>query len=185
MSSRISSEFLAFRDQCVWLRTCYSTYEALYDSGNETLELLDKSAPLFFHDLNEILIEYCLLQISKLTDPAESQGRENLTVANINKQLQSQGLLSQEILNASAALDRYRKLIRDSRNRVISHNDKHTALANLPIGAHSESDVIAFFDNLYAYVDAVGNAVGIGPLDFRTNAGPGDAHDLLRLLRRA
>ena len=183
-SQNMSREFLTFRDQCVWLQTCYNTYRALYESGADTQGLLTRSASRFFHDLNTILIEYVLLQISKITDPPESQGRENLTVSNINRQLQAAGLLTQEITDASTAIMRYRELIKESRNRVISHQDKETILINLPVGAHSESDVANFFKNLYAYVDAVGNAVGVGPLDFKTTAGSGDVLDLLRLLRR-
>jgi AbiU2 len=177
-SQNMNREFLTFRDQCVWLQT------ALYESGADMQGLLTRSASRFFHDLNTILIEYVLLQISKITDPPESQGRENLTISNINRHLQAAGLLTQEITDASTAIMRYRDLIKESRNRVISHQDEETILINLPVGAHSESDVANFFKNLYAYVDAVGNAVGVGPLDFKTTAGSGDVLDLLRLLRR-
>lgn len=41
-----------------------------------------------------------------------------------------------------------------------------------------------FFENLQRYFDVAGNAVGVGPLDFRCSPGPGDVLDLIRTLKR-
>ncbi len=179
----LKNTFLAFRDQCIWLRTCFNTFTALYESGDATDQVLTRTAPLFFHDLNLILVDYCLLQICKLTDPPRSVGRDNLTVKHINELLKAQNKLTPAISAASDGLAQYRNLINDSRNRLISHADKRAVLTGLPIGAHSKDEVDAFFANLYKYIDAVGEAAGVGPLDFRTTAGTGDVIDLLRQLR--
>jgi len=105
-------------------------------------------------------------------------------VKHINDLLKEQDKLTPEISTASDRLAHYRSLIQDSRNWLISHADKRAVLAGLPIGTHSKSEVEEFFENLYRYVDAVGHAVGVGPLDFRTTAGTGDVIDLLRQLKR-
>lgn len=183
-TSDFKDTFVAFRDQCVWLQTCFNTFAALYESGETTDQVLSRSAPLFFHDLNLILIEYCLLQVCRLTDPPSRLGRENLTVKHINDLLKAQNKLTSEISAASDGLAHYRSLIQDSRNWLISHADKRAVLAELPIGAHSKGEVEAFFANLYRYVDAVGHVADVGPLDFRTTAGAGDVIDLLRKLKR-
>ena len=180
---KISETFLAFREQCIWLQTCFNTYETLFEGGPETEELLARTAPLFFHDLNRILVEYCLLQVCKLTDPAETRGRENLTVDHLNELLGTAGLMTPEIEQASRGIAHYRSLIKDARNRAISHSDKSTIMAGQPIGAHAAAEVSAFFDSLHTYTDEVGVAVGVGPLDYGTLAGPGDVLDLLSLLR--
>ncbi len=174
--------FLGFREQCIWLRCCYNTYSALYESGERTKEVLQASAPIFFRDLNEILIEYVLLQICKIMDPAEIAGRKNLTFEHVNTALQDNHLMTDEIARFSCGLSRYRKLVKDGRNRLIAHLDKESVLNGLPIGEHPEEEVTAFFESLQGYVDAVGNAVGVGPLDFRTTAGAGDVVDLIRTL---
>lgn len=93
--------------------------------------------------------------------------------------------MSDEIATYSQELLRYRLLIIDARNRLVAHLDRKAVMAGRPLGAHPEQEVKLFFANLSGYVDAVGNAVGVGPLDFRTSAAPGDATDLLRTLRRA
>jgi hypothetical protein len=176
--------FLAFREQCIWLRCCYNTYSVLYESGGETKEVLEASAKAFFADLNLLLIEYCLLQVCKITDPTDSQGRANLTVENLNDALRDAELMTDEISNFSNGLLRYRDLVKKVRNRLISHLDKETILAGVPLGEHNQEEVTAFFESLFGYVDAVGIAVGVGPLDFRTTAGPGDVLDLIQTLRK-
>ncbi len=189
-TTSLEETFLAFRTQCIWLQTCFNTYAALYESGEETNEsgeetsrVMSAAAPLFFHDLNVILVEYCLLQVCRLTDPPQSSGRDNLTVKHINALLTAENKFTPEISSAAEGLAHYRSLIRDSRNWIISHVDKRTLIEGLPIGAHSQAEVSAFFDNLYRYVDEVGRVVGVGPLDFRCTSGPGDVLDLLRHLK--
>ena len=176
--------FLAFRKQCIWLQCCYNTYSDLYESEDETKDVLQASASKFFGDLNIILIEYTLLQVCKITDPDESQGRKNLTVEHVNTALREANRMTDEITHFSCGLSRYRKLVKDGRNRLISHLDKESVLKGLPIGDHAEEEVTAFFENLYGYVDAVGNAVNAGPLDIRTTAGAGDVLDLIITLKR-
>ena len=176
--------FLAFREQCIWLQCCYNTYAALYESGDETKDVLQASASKFFGDLNIILIEYILLQVCKITDPDESRGRKNLTFEHVNTALRKTNRMTDAITHFSCGLSHYRKLVKDGRNRLICHLDKESVLKDLPIGDHAEEEVTAFFENLYGYVDAVGNAINVGPLDFRTTAGAGDVLDLIKTLRK-
>ena len=181
--TKLQELFLGFRDQCIWLQCCYNTYLALYESDDYTKKVLQASAPEFFRDLNKILIEYVLLQICKITVPAESAGHKNLTFEGVNTVLGEDDLMTNEIADLSCGLSRYRELVKDSRNKLISHLDRKTVLNGLTIGEHPEEEVKAFFECLQGYVDAVGNAVGVGPLDFQTTAGRGDAIDLIRMLR--
>lgn len=141
------------------------------------------TAPHFFLDLNSILIEYCLLQICRLTDPARSCGRENLTVNRINEMLKDEKKLTLEISQASNGIASYRDLIVASRNKIISHADKSAVLKGAALGGHQQEDVSLFFKCLYHYVDEVGNTIGVGPLDFSSTYGSGDVLDLIRYLK--
>ena len=182
---RTKDAFNSFRVESVWLRTIYDTSFALYSSGIETDLALKKVAPVFFADLNHILIEYWIMVVCRLTDPAKSFGRENLTVANLVESLESLHLLTDEIKKRSAGLQRYRNLLNDARNRVISHADKATFLQPELLGQHQEHQVTDFLDDLQEFNDLVGLALGEGPLDFRGTSGPGDAYDLIRILKDA
>lgn len=96
-AAELEELFRAFREQCIWLRCCYNTYAALYESGEEINEVLVSSASLFFHDLNHVLIEYCLLQVCKINDPEETRGQTNLTVEHVNASLRASDLMTDEI----------------------------------------------------------------------------------------
>ena len=184
-SLKQQDEFVAFRESCIWLQNCFETFQHLYGSGPETEAALQKTASLFFGDLNSILQEYFFLQVRKITDPASSHGRENLTLKNINEDLVRTDLMSQEISALSDNILSYRGLTSDLSNRVVAHADKVTTLCPGLVGAHSEAELETFMSNILAYTDAVGIALGVGPLDYKTQAGPGDVLDLIKVLKRA
>lgn len=148
---------------------------------------MSDSAPLFFGELNRILYEYYVLQVCKLTDPAFTKvkglRRDNLTVAHVHELLEAEGLMTPGIQAASGGLMRYRTNILElARNRQISHSDKETVMTFVEHGKHTRHEAYAFLDYLRAYVDEVGNAVGIRPLDFSTTSGAGDVLDLFNVL---
>lgn len=180
----ICQEFVQFREECIWLRDCYNTFTTLFDDEG-TRNLLEKSAQIFFGDLNRILREYIYLQVCKITDPAKSLERENLTVEAMNKALKAAKLITPEIKQHAGVMMHYRDFIKEPRNRLISHLDKETIVNGAAIGEHDADEVTAFFDAMQEYCDEVGRAVGVGPLDFRSSPGKGDTIDLLRVLRNS
>lgn len=143
-------------------------------------------AGLFFRDINSMIIEYIPLQVCKITDPPKTGGKDNLTVKYINQQLKLAGIAEkvlEEIAFYSTAMHSYREKILQGRKKVVSHSDKEVALSGEPVGAHEAEDVVLFFQNLFAYTDAVGNAIGVGPLDYNTIPGEGDVIGLIRNIR--
>jgi hypothetical protein len=185
-SDDLKRTYVQLRKHCIWVLTCFNTFIDLFESGEARHKLMDSTAPLFFHDLNIILFEYYILQVCKLTDKARTHGgksaRLNLTVAHLNELLVDDALLTPEIAAATDGLMRFRGVVEKARNRSIGHSDKETALKYAVLGAHTQSEARAFFESLQAYVNAVGNAVGEGPLDFSTTSAAGDAHDLFKAL---
>ena len=183
-TSELEKLFVKFQKQCVWLRICYNTYHALYESGARTEKILRDSAPWFFHDLNTILIEYVHIQICKITDPAEIGRRKNLTIESLNAKLLECNLMTKEISDLSDNLLYYRSLIINARNKLHSHLDLETVLNDESIAGHSKEKKDKFFSDLQDYNDAVGNAIGVGPLDFSASPCQGDVFDLIKVLKR-
>ena len=183
----LQEEFIAFRNLCADLQNCFNTFQHLYDSP-ERKAVLERSAPLFFGDLHFILQEYFFLQVRRLTDGAETKirggVRENLTFCYINKNLEILGLMTKEISALSVSILSYRDLTAELSNRVVAHADKHTMLGAKVVGAHSDGELERFMSDVRTYTDAVGTVLGVGPLDYRVQAGPGDVVDLIRVLRR-
>lgn len=176
--------FLALRQECIWVQSCFNTFCMLFDSGTGTLTVLEQAAPAFFRDINIILLEHFTLQVCRITDPALSNGRENLTIKNLNLALQEEGIFSLEIDDSSERIHKFRSLVVDARNKIVSHADKANILSRKDSNSHSETDVEEFFAALYRYVDLVGEALSVGPLDFKYTGSDGDAEALLACLRR-
>ncbi|ANH68246.1 hypothetical protein [Mitsuaria sp. 7] len=185
-SDDLRETFLALREQCIWIRTCFNTFIGLFESGGVRHQLMDKTAPLFFQEINRILYENYILQVCKLTDkastPVKGGKRLNLTVAHVNELLNAEGMMNQAIQDATVGLDRFRTLIEEARNRLVGHSDKVAVLSFVPLGTHTQQESLAFFGYMFNYVDAVGNAIGVGPLDFGTTSSSGDVHDLFKAL---
>ena len=179
----LQEEFIKLRDQAIWLRQTFNTFDYLFDSNPETERILRESANLFFTDLNTMMQEYAILLVCRLTGPAESRGKANLSTQRFTKLMRDSGCLTPEIERLDMALREYGELLEPARNKIIAHSDLEVHFNDIVLGAHGEEEMVKFFENLQAYFDAAGNAVGVGPLDFRSTSGSGDAIDLVRKLK--
>jgi len=161
------------------LQTCYNTYSALFEDTPETFALMEKAAALFFVDLNNIYIDYVILQICRIAD----NDIRSLTVHGMNTLLHKSNLYSQDIDDLSNELTKHKDRLNIARNKVIGHSDTKTILSKMTLGQHTHAESVEFFANLQKYMDLVGIAIGIGPADYQMTGGPGDVYDLLKLLR--
>lgn len=181
--SPLQKAFEQFREQCIFIRVQYINFINLFESGEEVLDVLEKSAIHFFQDINVILANYLYLQIGNITDPASTFGKDNLTSNFLDRELKNLGLWNSDIEKYSAAILHYRSLIILARNKRVAHFDKEAALNNEDIGEHTQNDVDEFFKNLQRYNDAVAIALGLSPVDFQGISGPGDVLDLIKVLK--
>jgi hypothetical protein len=101
----------------------------------------------------------------------------------INLELESEGLMCQEISNISVELLAYGKKILPARRKRITHFDRDHQISGTVLGATTEKKLEAFLENIQRYCDTVGRAIGLGPLDFTSSNGSGDVRDLLKILR--
>lgn len=177
--------FVAFREECIWVQTCVNTFQSLYQGGSKVDSLLRKSAAAFFTELNIVLVEYWVLIVCRITDPACTRGNGNLTVKYLLEALTQHGLMTSDIAETAGRLDTYRELINDARNKLVSHADRAAFLQNAVLGEHTEEAVKQFVEDLQRFNDLVGEGIGEGPLDYQATSCPGDVHDLLRALLSA
>ncbi|WP_043783940.1 AbiU2 domain-containing protein [Rubrivivax gelatinosus] len=194
---RLRAAFIAFRVESVELRALYDTHQALFSSGQDVDALLREIAPLFFSDLSRMLVQQWILGVARLTDQARSgrkNPRNNLTAAQLLQQLKAlppealggEGPQALDLIDrCNERLDSYRALIKDARDKVVSHADLEVHLSSAVLGEHASAEVDGFLDCLQEFNDLVGNALGEGLLDFTGTGGPGDAYDLIRVLKAA
>lgn len=180
--AELQEAVLALRERCVWLQSCFDMFEGLFFSGQARRDLMTSAAPAFFEELNVILIDYYIVLVCSITDPASTMGRSNLTVKHLDEQMNVLGVSTPALRTLSAGLHRYRDLILLARNRSIAHADKETVLRNLVLGQTHRAEALAFFEFLHDYFDKAAAACGVDALDFRSTRGPGDVCDLFKTL---
>jgi len=182
--NKLCHDFIELRNQCIIIQRDFNTYNALFFSGSD--DLLIKIAPRFFSDLAEIMQRDWILQVCKLLDPAATKVRgkslENLSIKLINDQLEAKNIINNKISCLAESIFAYGENLLPARNKRLAHLDREYHFSGETLGATSESELNKFLNNLQEYCDAVGNVIGIGPLDFSSSSCPGDVYDLLSIL---
>ncbi len=177
-------DFEVFRGDCIKLQNLVNTFETLYGS-EDSKEVLQETAVLFFDDLHKWLIQIYFVDVMKLTDPARQGSNENLTVCHILGILRDLEKSSDKIGELGKQILVYRSCVKDARNKFLGHRDLAYARDGQPLGEHSFEEYNSFLQNLQDFCDEVGNALGLGPLDYSVSAGKGDVQSLVRILRNA
>lgn len=189
----LHNNFKMLRDLAINLRQTFDTFNFLFAADPETDEILKSSAVLFFYDLNQIMVEYLILLIGRITDRREMHGRANLTIPYMTHlifednelDLNIQAETRLKIAELDEQIGVYRELLAPARNRIVAHNDREAYVFHQTLGDHTKEQMDQFFNNIQEYFDEVGNAIGVGPLDFQYVAGDGDVQSLIRVLRNS
>ncbi|MCC6758580.1 MAG: hypothetical protein IT395_03015 [Candidatus Omnitrophica bacterium] len=184
----IIKDFKLFREYCIDLRRAYNTYTALFASDQGNIDLIRKIAPVFFKEIQDMMIRDWYLRCNILMDPATTTIKKiiykNLTVDHINIQLDQLGFLDKQIKNTAKSLLKYKKHTQKPRNKLIGHLDQASIRRGKTLGKHKSEALSAFLKDIQEYCDLVGVKIGIGPLDFSCSSCQGDVVDLLGTLRK-
>jgi AbiU2 len=142
---------------CVHLRSVWRHCQILFEEGQLRRTLLHRIAPVFFGDLNQILIEQLVLQICKLTDPETTMGRKNLTIDYLvdNGEFSADPAEFPKIKTLRDSIHQFRSTILPARNRLISHMDRDAVMAGVSLGGASEAAWLRFWDDLDELVHLV------------------------------
>lgn len=114
--------FFALHREVIELHVIWQQYMQLYGESAETIDVLNKTAGLFFKVVQDELWDSVLLRIATLTDPPEMKGKKNLTLRALpalmpthELRVELQGLCDKALAEADFA--------REHRNKRIAHND--------------------------------------------------------------
>ncbi len=174
-----------FCEQCSWVKTVYNEYCFLYESGELRIELLNKISSNFFYRLQEILIEYLMLNICKLTDSANCKKKNNLTVEYVLKQIEPEVQENLQLKELSKNIHLFRDRIRDARHKLIAHLDVSATLSDKRLGEFPEGEDKQFWEYMQEFVDKIHRYHFDGepfPLDLSPAS---SANDLLWALKKA
>jgi len=135
----------------------WSEFKELFHNKKSRIDLLNKSAGLFFRMVQDGLWEGTLLHIARLTDPPHtgSKDRSNLSVQNLSALIGDANLKALvERLAKIAVMDA--AFCRDWRNRRIAHRDLGLALnaSAKPLADASVKHVDASLNAIVAVMNA-------------------------------
>jgi hypothetical protein len=178
-----------FADACAFSRSVYLHFKTLFEtSTDEDRSRMGRAAETLFGDLHQVLVEYIILQICKITDPAQDfRKNDNHTVAFL---LQHYGLTADpQIGKRLAELDRktqaFRQKLLPARNKLISHADRAAILAGSTLGGAPQAEWDQFWLDLeelvnIIHVRVVGEQFKVTEIGMLT-----DADGLLKALHHA
>ena len=105
----------------------WKEFESLYGTSAERIDLLNRAAGHFFRIVQDSLWERTLLNIARITDPAQTMGRRNLSLLGLAEAITDPKL--KDAVSSSISIAKTKcSFARDWRNRHIAHADLALAL---------------------------------------------------------
>lgn len=173
-----------FCERVIWLRVIHRIYEELF-ADVDSQKMMEKTAPSFFHDLNNVVVDYLLLQFAKITDPAATGCKENLTVDYLVNTIQWTEEWKKQLIPLRDRAMKLRPYLKDGRNRILAHSDLKTTMTGEKLGGFPEGEDKEFLDALenlcnLAYKGCFSSVFG------KISVGTaGDVLDFKKVLRKA
>jgi transcriptional regulator with XRE-family HTH domain len=146
----------AFANECIYARSLYMHFKALFEDTPLSQNPLNKLSPYFFGDLNRLFREHIRLEVCKLTDPAaDGRGNENLTVKflMVNADFSTDPAGADELRSRAEKIEQFRTRLKPARDKFISHLDRKSILDGRPLGGASRTAWNAFWHDLQVFVN--------------------------------
>jgi putative transcriptional regulator len=186
-STIATDDVKAFTAACVYARSLYTHYTAIFEDTPLGENPLKKLSPYFFGDLGRMFREYIILQVCKLTDPAvDGRGNENLTVKFLaaNADFTGDPSDAEEFQVRALRIEKFRSQLKPARDKVISHSDRKTILNGRPLGGTQADAWVNFWLDLQVFVKLLWKRyVGDDGMYISAAAGAPDAVTLIQALR--
>ena len=158
MGEPLGALYSALWQSVALVHVYWKEYIELFGSKPKRIELLNRTAPAFFHMLQDELWDLTLLRISRLTDPPKTgrAGKENLSIQ-VLPALISDATLKVQVTQLVANAVVETAFCRDWRNRHIAHSDLLLALdqPTKPLADASRQKVKSALVSLTAVLNAV------------------------------
>ena len=129
MGRPVGEQYSALWQELVWLYAVWGEYVDLYGTNVSRVELMNRAAGHFFRIVQDAVWEQILLHIARLTDPARSAGKPNLSVQSLLAIVDDPAPKGAAEAKVKAAIEAA-AFCRDWRNRRIAHRDLDLVLKN-------------------------------------------------------
>jgi hypothetical protein len=175
-----------FYNLCVEARCDFDLYRSTFEEHPESTKLCIDAAPLFFNDVARILARYLVIHICRLTDPAGSGEKMNLTTNYIVKELRWPDDAHSRLVSSNELLMAFRAKLEPARNKRVAHTDLRSQINRLEaMGTFCKGEDIKFFADLQSFYDiAYRHVFGASAPAIAVGAST-DTHNVFRAFAKA
>jgi hypothetical protein len=175
-----------FYNLCVEARCDFDLYRSMYEENPANTALCVDYAPYFFNDFNRIITRMLVLHICRITDPAGSGSKTNLTTNYISQNLPWRPDVKQRLENLNNRLMAFRAKLEPARSKRIAHTDLHSQL-NRPdaMGRFDKGEDARFFLDLQSFYDVAYRHVFNGSAPPIAVGGSIDTYKVIRAVKKA
>jgi hypothetical protein len=182
-SEKILEEFY---NLCVEAGCDFDLYRSLFEDDPHSTELCLSYAPLFFGDFYRIIKRAIVLHVCKLTDPAGSGDRTNLTTNYILEALPWPDDVKAELARLNDLMMVFRSKVEPARSKRIAHIDLHHQVnIQEAMGTFKKGEDAQFFADLQSFYDAAYRHVHGGRAPAIRPAMSTDTHLVVRAIEKA
>jgi hypothetical protein len=171
---------------CTSARNDFDLYQSLFETDRRALDLFSSVAPLCFGDICRILKENLYIQFCKITDPAKTGKKANLTTNYIVEEILWPDAVGQRLREVNGRLMSFRLLIEPARSKRIAHMDLPAQIEQWDnLGAFPRGAEVQFLQDLQTFINiAYGHFNGGGhhPIAVAMST---DSHQLVRALEKS
>ncbi len=148
-------------NQVSLLHSNWRIFRQLFGTDEGRIQLLNRFAGVAFGTFQRVLYDGTILALGRLTDPAGTKGRENLSLERLLEAVEAEGHapLVEQMRDELAALTAHCTGMRALRNKRIAHSDLDTYLARANGINHlpgpSRADIEGALDGVRRLMNAV------------------------------
>lgn len=115
---------------------------------------MEQTAPMFFHHINGIIIDYVILMICAITDPpTDNRGNKNLSVGFLLSHYSNEIKAKQaELQRLGEMIGDFGKKVKPARHKLIGHSDRMAILGGDVLGVVSDIEWNKFWKNLHDFI---------------------------------
>jgi hypothetical protein len=124
MAKQMEEEFGLVQNELFTIIARWRTFVDLYGTESHVV-LLNKTAPLFFHIVQDIFVDNIILSIQRLLDPAKPAGKQTLSIAHMIDHLAQSGpaTLYSEVQDLYSHICSNAARLKTIRDKRLAHND--------------------------------------------------------------
>jgi AbiU2 len=177
----------AFLNICGDMRAAYMHYRELFEPGDPQHSIFSEISPIFFYDINRILLRYLIVEVCKLADPARDFRRnENLSGEFfLNRaDFSTDQAAFDKLKYRGTAIREFGKKLKPARDKLISHSDRTTILRGIKgLGGADTDEWTKFWLNVQDFVKLLCERY-LGQTIYINGGANSDAGQLVETLRR-